>query len=111
NAAFQFGTIMHITIRGGAFPMRSETSFRYSVRSANADVSDLVIWRSVGWILSGRFGKAPRASRPPPAAQSSAATPEVTLKRPAQVLQRPCRQEPRAGPCDALVDETHTKDD
>jgi hypothetical protein len=33
----------------------------------------------------------------------------VTLKRPAQVLQRPCRLEPRAGPCDALVGETHTK--
>src|SRR5512132_2519836 len=72
-------------------------------------VSDLAICRSVGWILSGRFGKAPRASRSPPPAQSSAAVPEVTLKRPAQVLRRPCRLEPRAGPCDALVGETHTK--
>ena len=45
---------------------------------------------------------------PPPAAQFSAAMPEATVKRPAQVLQRPCRLEPRAGLCDALVGETHT---
>src|SRR6516225_7233774 len=31
------------------------------------------------------------------------------VEAPARVLRRPCRLEPRAGPCDALVGETHTK--
>ena len=49
-----------------------------SIGHAARPVSGLAMGRSVGWILSGRFGKAPRASRSPPPAQSSAAVPEVT---------------------------------